>query len=179
MSPESLELSQTVMYRPQNCCAWCLFQAWRAVHPPARGSWWLGRQPMVHGGFLKSWLAAGLNLKLVQRTMQVLQEGKPDAKRRVYVTGTPPSPLQQTCSRVLPVRISCEGSTIELRAGVVLGMRHLLPCNTPVDAYGQCPTTELRAGGVYTAEATIDAAKSDCGAPAEARVAQHTPAKAK
>ena len=38
-----------------------LLQAWRVVHPPRRGRWWLASRPLVHRGFYKTWAANGLN----------------------------------------------------------------------------------------------------------------------
>jgi hypothetical protein len=42
-------------------CWWLQF--WLSSHPPSRGrgSRYLGTHPAVHAGFLRSWLANGLN----------------------------------------------------------------------------------------------------------------------
>lgn len=67
-------------------------QAWRVAHPPVRGQPWLFSQPLVHMGFLKSWLAGGLNEKVVNRILQLVQArpAQPHAKPlRIYVTGSP------------------------------------------------------------------------------------------
>lgn len=39
-------------------------QVWRAPHPPLRGSQLLGRRPLVHQGFLASWLCNGYDTKV-------------------------------------------------------------------------------------------------------------------
>ena len=66
-------------------------QAWRVAHPPVRGNPWLGRRPLVHVGFLKSWLAGGLNLKVITAVLNAVQQQRdsPDcpAKITVFVTG--------------------------------------------------------------------------------------------
>ena len=69
-------------------------QAWRVPHPPVRGHPWLFTRPLVHVGFLKSWLAGGFNTKVVARVMHLvtarpplapgLAQGKP---LRIYITG--------------------------------------------------------------------------------------------
>ncbi len=38
-----------------------LLQAWRVVHPPKRGRWWMASRPLVHRGFYMTWAANGLN----------------------------------------------------------------------------------------------------------------------
>ena len=61
-------------------------QAWRTVHPPKRGHY--GRRPLVHLGFNKSWTRNDLNLRVVDRVLEIL--GRPDvdaANVRVLVTG--------------------------------------------------------------------------------------------
>ncbi len=48
-------------------------------------------RPLVHVGFLKSWLAGGLNDKVVGRIMQLVhaRPARPHAKPlKIYVTGT-------------------------------------------------------------------------------------------
>lgn len=51
-----------------------LVQAWQLVHPPKRGSWWLGTQPCVHKGFLRSYTANSLNKRLINRVVEVVRE---------------------------------------------------------------------------------------------------------
>ncbi|CAL8466201.1 g5737 [Coccomyxa elongata] len=46
-------------------------QAWRTVHPPPRGRW--GRRPLVHVGFLRSWLRNGLDMRVKSRVMEIIQ----------------------------------------------------------------------------------------------------------
>lgn len=68
-----------------------LCQAWRIAHPPVRGKTWLGTRPMVHVGFLKSWLAGGLKLKVVNQVLEAVQQCKQrsgsDHPITVLVTG--------------------------------------------------------------------------------------------
>jgi len=62
---------------------------WRTPHPPRRGSYWLGTQPLVHTGFLIYWIDSGMR----DRVMQLLRRGfkvKPrggQGRWRVLVTG--------------------------------------------------------------------------------------------
>ena len=35
-------------------------KVWRGIHPPKRGTWVFGNQPMVHRGFLETWEDSGL-----------------------------------------------------------------------------------------------------------------------
>ncbi|BDA51092.1 probable phospholipase A1-Igamma1, chloroplastic at C-terminar half [Coccomyxa sp. Obi] len=46
-------------------------QAWRVVHPPKRGRW--GCRPLVHVGFLKSWTANGLDIRVISRIKEIIQ----------------------------------------------------------------------------------------------------------
>ncbi|DBB14800.1 TPA: hypothetical protein ACH3X3_004409 [Trebouxia sp. C0006] len=65
-------------------------QVWRVTHPPVRGHHWMFTRPLVHVGFLKSWLAGGLNDKVVGRIMQLVhaRPAWPHAKPlKIYVTG--------------------------------------------------------------------------------------------
>ncbi|DBB14802.1 TPA: hypothetical protein ACH3X3_004411 [Trebouxia sp. C0006] len=65
-------------------------QVWRVAHPPVRGHHWMFTRPLVHVGFLKSWLAGGLNDKVVGRIMQLVhaRPARPHAKPlKIYVTG--------------------------------------------------------------------------------------------
>ncbi|KAL4458650.1 hypothetical protein ABPG75_013515 [Micractinium tetrahymenae] len=48
-------------------------QFWRSPHPPRRGVFLLGTQPMVHTGFLASWVGRGLDRQVLQRVRQVLE----------------------------------------------------------------------------------------------------------
>ena len=56
-----------------------------------RGQAWLGRRPLVHVGFLKSWLAGGLKLKVVNKVLEAVQlckqQSKSDGPVTVLVTG--------------------------------------------------------------------------------------------
>lgn len=85
-------------------------QAWRIAHPPVRGQACLGTRPLVHVGFLKSWLAGGLKLKVVNKVLEAVQQcrqqSKSDRPVTVLVTGevadthlpvtNPPPPLHCT-----------------------------------------------------------------------------------
>ncbi|KAL0038251.1 hypothetical protein WJX79_010181 [Trebouxia sp. C0005] len=63
-------------------------QAWRVAHPPARGHNWLFSRPLVHLGFLRSWLAGAFNDKVVNRTMEVVNSRKPaSGKLQILITG--------------------------------------------------------------------------------------------
>lgn len=66
-------------------------QAWRIAHPPARGSRLLCTCPLVHVGFLKSWLAGGLNLKVITAVLEAVQHCRnlqsPANQITVFVTG--------------------------------------------------------------------------------------------
>ncbi len=79
----------------------CL-QVWRVAHPPVRGHHWMFTRPLVHVGFLKSWLAGGLNDKVVGRIMQLVhaRPAGPHARPlKIYVTGTPtPAKLHDPCA---------------------------------------------------------------------------------
>lgn len=48
-------------------------QLWRSPHPPKRGTFWLGTQPLVHSGFLSSWNRHGLDAQVLQRVRAVLE----------------------------------------------------------------------------------------------------------
>ncbi|DBB01839.1 TPA: hypothetical protein ACH3X1_000447 [Trebouxia sp. C0004] len=65
-------------------------QVWRVAHPPVRGHHWMFTRPLVHVGFLKSWLAGGLNHKVVGRIMQLVHArlaGLYAKPLKIYVTG--------------------------------------------------------------------------------------------
>ena len=56
-----------------------------------RGQTWLGTRPLVHVGFLKSWLAGGLKVKVVNKVLEAVQQCKQQSKSdhpiTVLVTG--------------------------------------------------------------------------------------------
>ncbi len=63
-------------------------QAWYAAHPPKRGSWWKGTRPFVHRGFLRTWVANGLNRKIVDRMLRAVERMQDSpGKVKLYVTG--------------------------------------------------------------------------------------------
>ena len=50
-------------------------------------------RPLVHMGFLKSWVAGGLGVKVVQRVKELVENGcKAGVPVKIYVTGGPPLP---------------------------------------------------------------------------------------
>ncbi|CAL8470482.1 g10024 [Coccomyxa elongata] len=61
-------------------------QAWQVPHPPARGSHFCGGRPAVHQGFLKSWVANGLNQRIIARVEDIVTSHE-WACTKVYVTG--------------------------------------------------------------------------------------------
>ena len=68
----------------------CCSQAWYATHPPKRGEWWMGTRPYVHQGFLKSWVANGLNKRIVERcvlAVKRMQAQAYGAPIKLYITG--------------------------------------------------------------------------------------------
>ncbi len=65
-----------------------MVQAWRVAHPPVRGHNWMFSRPLVHVGFLQSWLAGAFNDKVVNRTMEVVNSRKPaSGKLQILITG--------------------------------------------------------------------------------------------
>ena len=58
-----------------------------------RGQKWLGTRPLVHVGFLKSWLAGGFNVKVVNQVLEAVQQCKEQSGSghpvTVFVTGDP------------------------------------------------------------------------------------------
>ena len=65
-----------------------MIQAWRVPHPPKRGLYCLGRQPLVHRGFLQAWLeVAGRVLAVVEEVLKGSHTAKDSFQ--VYVTGKP------------------------------------------------------------------------------------------
>ncbi|KAK9804297.1 hypothetical protein WJX72_005360 [[Myrmecia] bisecta] len=94
-------------------------QAWRTAHPPKRGHFWLGSQPLVHAGFLKSWRAGGLHSKVVARVLAVLTEGEAAEGGRglkhVFVTGhSLGGALATLASYDLAVALKAAGVTFRL-----------------------------------------------------------------
>ena len=65
-----------------------MLQAWRVAHPPVRGHPIFFSRPLVHVGFLQSWLAGGFNTKVVNRIMQMVNQRQPGPNElKVYITG--------------------------------------------------------------------------------------------
>ena len=71
------------------------------THPPKRGNYWLGTKPMVHHGFLMSWQAGELNLKVINYIMEAVEQCKQHHKSEqpttVFVTG-----MHEVCSVIMP-----------------------------------------------------------------------------
>ena len=65
-----------------------LLQAWRVAHPPVRGHNFFFSWPLVHKGFLTSWLAGGFNEKVVNRTLEHVSRFKAGSESpKIYITG--------------------------------------------------------------------------------------------
>lgn len=67
-------------------------QIWRTDHPPARGSLLMHSRPVVHSGFLRCWLADGLQQRVIQRVLEVAaawQAAQPGRPAPVLLTGVP------------------------------------------------------------------------------------------
>ena len=48
----------------------------------------LGTQPLVHGGFLQSWLSDGLHKRVLHRVREIIRESTVDREDfHIYVTG--------------------------------------------------------------------------------------------
>ena len=64
-------------------------QVWRVAHPPERGSYLLGTQPMVHAGFQQSWTDQGFNERVLQKLRQVVEAGVAAGTKhwRIILTG--------------------------------------------------------------------------------------------
>ncbi|KAK9906400.1 hypothetical protein WJX75_001237 [Coccomyxa subellipsoidea] len=63
-------------------------QAWPADHMPKRGRRWLGRRPLVHKGFWRSWSAQSVGDRVVMFLAQLLADSKlAPADWHVYITG--------------------------------------------------------------------------------------------
>ena len=105
--PDSLAHALTVN---KGCLFLCLLesplQAWYATHPPKRGDWWKGTRPFVHQGFLKSWVANGLNQTIVKRMQDAVEAMQDDGgKVKLYVTGA----TSKSCGfSSIPSSSSCE-----------------------------------------------------------------------
>jgi hypothetical protein len=68
----------------------CFMQAWPADHMPKRGRRWLGRRPLVHKGFWRSWSAQSVGDRVVMFLAQLLADSKlAPADWHVYITGAP------------------------------------------------------------------------------------------
>ena len=58
------------------------------AHPPIRGHNCIFTRPLVHVGFLQSWLAGGFNEKVVNRVMGLVNSPKPGTRKlEIIVTG--------------------------------------------------------------------------------------------
>ena len=65
-----------------------MLQAWRVAHPPKRGLNCIFSRPLVHVGFLKSWLAGGFNDKVVSRVVEIVKSCNPGQDSLcIYITG--------------------------------------------------------------------------------------------
>ncbi|KAA6428561.1 MAG: hypothetical protein FRX49_01437 [Trebouxia sp. A1-2] len=70
-------------------------QAWRVAHPPVRGHNWLFSRPLVHLGFLRSWLAghslggALATLAAYDICKQLQGSSQQDVEVRCYIFGAP------------------------------------------------------------------------------------------
>ena len=70
-------------------------QAWYAPHPPKRGTAFTPTRPYVHQGFLKTWHANGLNVKVVSRVNEIVQALRDEGRAvHLYVTGAPRTPRE-------------------------------------------------------------------------------------
>ena len=72
----------------------CIVQIWNVPHPPQRGSFWLGTQPRVHGGFLQSWTGNGLSQQVIQHLSAVISEA-------ASVDDGAPHAFKVQCTRLL------------------------------------------------------------------------------
>ena len=60
------------------------------AHPPIRGHNCIFTRPLVHVGFLQSWLAGGFNEKVLNRIMELVDSLKPGTRKlEIIVTGEP------------------------------------------------------------------------------------------
>ncbi|KAK9808474.1 hypothetical protein WJX73_010216 [Symbiochloris irregularis] len=62
-------------------------RVWRTVHPPRRGIYMMGSQPLVHSGFYKAWVARGLDTQVLSFLQELYDSGQVDEDARVCVTG--------------------------------------------------------------------------------------------
>ena len=70
-------------------------------HPPQRGTWWLGRSPLVHRGFMTAWAANGLSRRVVAAIKQaVADSGVPASCMRILITGARAACLQNQHGRM-------------------------------------------------------------------------------
>lgn len=61
---------------------------WRNFHPPKRGNYFRGTQPLVHIGFHKSWTTCSLNHRVLNKIIQIMHSAEFDSRQtRVLVTG--------------------------------------------------------------------------------------------
>ena len=90
-----IKVARSLPGLPAVACSFCSLymhvQAWRVAHPPTRGNRCMGTQPLVHVGFLKSWLAGNLNEKVTSAVFRAIQQCRkalqPSQKITVFVTG--------------------------------------------------------------------------------------------
>ncbi|KAK9814194.1 hypothetical protein WJX72_002000 [[Myrmecia] bisecta] len=69
-----------------NACA--DLKLWWTAHPPLRGNLAMLNRPMVHSGFLASWLANGMNLRVVECVKRVVSGMAANSHNiKVYATG--------------------------------------------------------------------------------------------
>lgn len=100
-------------------------QAWRVDHMPKRGHMWLGRRPLVHKGFWRSWTAHGVGDRVIKFLAQLLADSKlAPADWRVYITGDVSDVL--SCQN-----ISCPDKTWMLQFSAVYASEMLVPSAYP------------------------------------------------
>ena len=107
-----------------------------------RGQTFLGTRPLVHVGFLKCWLAGGLNVKVVTAVTEAVQHCKQQSKSgqpvTVLVTGRP-----QGCSDERLLVIARVSETIQsLFVDIVTGNACVAWCQHFAAYYG-CQVAEL------------------------------------
>ena len=76
-------LSSRGTYSTRNL--WADLKIWRVAHPPERGSYWLGTQPLVHRGFLQCWISRSFNTRVLESVKRAVKVGGPNM--RVLITG--------------------------------------------------------------------------------------------
>jgi hypothetical protein len=100
-------------------------KAWRADHMPRRGHMWLGRRPLVHKGFWRSWTAHGVGDRVIKFLAQLLADSKlAPADWRVYITGDVSDVL--SCRNIL-----CSDITWMLLLSAVYASEMLVPSAYP------------------------------------------------